>query len=265
MIAAVFAFIKSQPTLIYLFIGSEGSNVTELNRATGKAFNGGGIGTTTVDPNNPRSAGSGGGGTDIRLLNQSLYNRIIVAGGGGGCTEAEGFNVNAGYGGGLVGGDTPTGGKGGTQENAPELNSSFITGSFGEGGSNEGTGNIQYTTGGGGGGWFGGSTGQLGLAGGGAGGSGYVLHANSVKPDGYKLDYPKYYLKLWTIRNGNNKFETCEGELFVNTNEEQGHSGDGCIRITEFQNFPITCLHKQTLKFVLFFILLLLYSYSYKI
>ena len=69
-------------------------------------YNGGGVSYQ------PTIGGSGGGGTDIRLVNgnwndfNSLKSRIMVAGGGGGaCLRGEGYgDGNGGYGGGLTGG-----------------------------------------------------------------------------------------------------------------------------------------------------------------
>ena len=230
------------PTLAYFFIGAEGTSELKNNEVIPKSYNGGGQGSTAkTDPS--RKAGSGGGGTDIRLLNYSLFNRIIVAGGGGGATKASGYNPTPGDGGGLNGFDAPSGAKGGTQESSPR-STSCKQGSFGEGGSNDVTGNVVYTTGGGGGGWFGGSTGKLGAAGGGAGGSGYILHAHSYIPKGYFSGYQNYFLQLYTILDGQSNFTKCVGAYSADLEQELGHSGSGCIRITKYANVGCASIYR---------------------
>ena len=48
--------------------------------------------------------GSGGGASDVRIGQNSVYSRLIVAGGGGGGCYADcGFNGIGGYGGGING------------------------------------------------------------------------------------------------------------------------------------------------------------------
>jgi hypothetical protein len=130
---------------------------------------------------------AGGGASDVRFNGTTLNDRIIVAGGGGGCGWA---GARGGDGGGLTGdkgmGDTlnweysnPSlgGALGGTQTAGGAVgginyNSSCgiqTPGSFGQGGTG-----IGYTAGGGGGGggWYGGGGG--GYADGGGGGSSYI-------------------------------------------------------------------------------------------
>lgn len=67
---------------------------------------------------------SGGGGTDIRIGNDSLYARVIVAGGGGGASGgARSGNSVGGYGGGINGGSVNGNncGTGGTSTRSSEL------------------------------------------------------------------------------------------------------------------------------------------------
>lgn len=168
------------------------------------SFNGGG------SPNSTSSyATAGGGATDIRLDENSLYSRLIVAGGAGSEGRQDSFGGN---GGGLTGnkaswdtyGTTPGPG---TQTESP-YNSSYpeICGGFGYGGSgshvNDGHG------GAGGGGWFGGSGTRPDGASdddeGGCGGSGYVLTETSFKPDGYLLTNPQDYLTDTELVTGGN-------------------------------------------------------------
>lgn len=154
-----------------------------------------------------------GGGTDIRIDDDDLYNRIIVAGGGG---AQGGFTQSTltptyvgGAGGGLVGG-SPTSGNGtnyggGTQTESPS-GSYQITGSFGNGGG------IQYSStsalpGSGGGGWFGGSgtyySSNYDTGKGGAGGSGFVLTSETALISGYKLTYKDALTNATTTVGGN--------------------------------------------------------------
>ena len=65
-------------TKLYLYVGGKGKQCTGSTTAGG--FNGGGAGYG----NSSYICGSGGGGTDIRIGQDSLYARVIVAGGGGG-------------------------------------------------------------------------------------------------------------------------------------------------------------------------------------
>ena len=93
-------------TAVYAYVGGSGNT----GGITG-GFNGGG----------PRATYAGGGGaSDIRIGNDSLYARVIVAGGGGSCGNSSYYG---GYGGGSVGQDAGSGygsiGYGGTQINSP--------------------------------------------------------------------------------------------------------------------------------------------------
>ncbi|EAY07230.1 loricrin, putative [Trichomonas vaginalis G3] len=195
-------FLK-QATNGFLYIGGQGTaNHTEGPQNGG--YNGGGHGHFS----SPSYGSGGGGGTDIRLLSNTLYHRIIVSGGGGGSGFGYAFTKNyyathntGGYGGGDKGADSTTNPSyrgfesyGGNQTNPGGVNlekEKTIPTEFGLGGSNTG-GAGGYSSPGGGGGWYeGGAPGGLGF--GAAGGSGYLLTENSYKPPGYKLG-PDYYL-----------------------------------------------------------------------
>ena len=215
-------------TPVYITIGAKGSEINRKKGFTTSAYNGGGVGYSDHVPSYTRSAGSGGGSTDIRLNQNTYWHRCIVAGGGGGKCEAYGYNVSPGYGGGIEGGASANG-HGGTQENFQTVSGNYGLGSFGEGGSitiEDGT------AGGGGGGWFGGSTGKQGSASGGAGGSGYALHKNSFKPLNYMLNNSIFFFKYWNLYNGQDRIPKCSGEISSQTEYETGHSGSGCARIT---------------------------------
>ena len=181
-------------------------------------FNGGGFASheSTGEPGN-----GGGGATDVRIAQDSLYARIIVAGGGGGSGED---NETGGYGGGETGG-------------AGSGNTSLTQASQTSGGTNSfgfGLGGNTYNGGAGGGGWYGGasrysvssySTGSD--SEGGGGGSGYVYTSSTAKnyPSGCLLN-SSYYLSAAKTIAGNTSFTSPTGS------SETGHSGNGYCRIT---------------------------------
>ena len=177
-----------------VYVGTSGNN---------GGYNGGGTG--------PKY--KGGGATDIRLTD-SLYSRIIVAGGGGGSAGGSG-----GAGGGTSGikgndyGGYSSGASPGTQTNAGSY------GGFGYGGSHIG--------GAGGGGWYGGGAAtELSRTPGGGGGSGYVATTTSSKPSGYLVP-SKYYLEETSLIDGNNMMPSYNGQY-----KTRGNSGDGYAKIT---------------------------------
>ena len=210
----------------HLYTGGQGSS-----SGTNGGFNGGGNGL---------SGGRGGGGaSDIRLISDSLYSRVIVAGGGGGAGVSTSSN-GKGSGGGVKGEEGYTGGTvqtgtnrsgGGGQETAGGIPWSISTaafkGTFGQGGSST----SGYTAGGGGAGWYGGaaaydndsdSDGRNG-----GGGSGYVYTTDTASncPSGWLLN-SEYYLNGAETIIGTQSFTSPTGT------SETGHSGSGYIRIT---------------------------------
>ena len=174
----------------------------------------------------------GGGASDVRIGTDSLYARIIVAGGGG----SDGAStVKGGYGGGTAGGASPSGygygGQGGTQTaggagtNVGDNN----IGSFGKGGIGA---EVSSGFGGsGGGGWYGGSGTTPDSSGdddrGGGGGSGYVYTSSTASsyPSGCLLN-SSYYLTNAITVTGNTAFTSPTGA------SETGHTGNGYVRIT---------------------------------
>lgn len=218
----------TEKTLIYLYSGGAGNT-----GKTAGGFNGGG---------KRQGYNGGGGGSDIRIGTDSLYARVIVAGGGG----SDGNPSKTGmYGGGTTGGSTiqsyGTGGYGGTQTGVSS--SSWQTTSqststtaqsgayagFGFGGN--GIARESGYGGAGGGGWYGGSGAYPDSTSdddrGGGGGSGYMYTASSASyyPSGCLLN-SQYYLENATILAGNTAFTSPTGT------RETGHTGDGYIRIT---------------------------------
>lgn len=222
----------SENTQIYCYVGGQGSCVSTAQGGGG--FNGGGGNGQSTNYSDP---GGGGGGTDIRIGQDSLYARVIVAGGGsgndGGYYSNMGTSGNAyGYGGGEQGG--PEANYNGSlssyyagQTSSGTVNfsngGSGTTGSFGVGGN--GTTNSSYKGSGGGGGWYGGVGSCYGGRGG--GGSGYVYTSSSAGnyPSGCLLT-DAYYLEDAATIAGNVSFLSPTGTT------ETGHSGNGYIKIT---------------------------------
>lgn len=199
-------------TTLYVYVGGSGNT-----GKTNGGFNGGG----------KRSTYNGGGGaTDIRVGTDSLYARVIVAGGGGsdGATNKNGM-----YGGGETGGTATqnygSGGGGGTQT-AGGTGGNSNPGTFGQGG--EGKAASNGFAGAGGGGWYGGGGSYPDGSGdddrGGGGGSGFVWTGQNA-PSGYLLG-SAYYLTNASTKAGNTSFTAPGGA------SETGHSGDGYARIT---------------------------------
>lgn len=209
-------------TTLYVYVGGSGAS---------GGFNGGGIRSNDY--------AGGGGGTDFRIETDSLYSRVIVAGGGGsdGATSKTGM-----YGGGETGGSTTesygTGGYGGTQTGNTWLttttSTSTTTSSAAYAGFGFGGNGIYASSGyggAGGGGWYGGSGSVADSSSdddrGGGGGSGYVYTIDTAVnyPDGCLLDSSYYMIDAETIA-GNEIFLSPDGE------EETGHTGDGYARLT---------------------------------
>ena len=213
-------------TDIFVYVGGQDTNTGSYS--TG-GFNGGG------------SGGYGGGGaSDVRLGTDSLYARVIVAGGGGGY----GSYGTGGVGGGTSGGDgdgysTYCAGKGATQTTAGEGASGIQyagnSGSFGSGGASYNS----ASCGGGGGGWYGGGgsgynrsnkRNRYGSAG---GGSGYVYTSDTASnyPSGCLLDSTHYLTDASTV-DGSTSITSPTGTT------ETGHAGNGYVRITVIPTAP---------------------------
>ena len=216
---------------IYVYVGCQGSaHNTTTGGVSAGGFNGGGSAKTVGFSSTYSYVTGGGGASDIRIGQDSLYARVIVAGGGSGSS-----NANSGY----YGGGTTAGygvsGYGATSTSAG------TNGSFGVGASaNPRSTNYKYASPGGGGGWYGGgssgtkysdSTDYRTYTG---GGSGYVYTSSTASnyPSGNKLN-SNYYLTDTKIYDGNTTFENKDGKL------EKGHSGDGFVRISQIIIYSI--------------------------
>lgn len=200
-----------------LFIYSGGSGNTG---GTSGGFNGGG---------KRNSYNGGGGASDIRIGQDSLYARVIVAGGGGSCGAS---SKTGGYGGGETAGAATdgygSGGGAGTQTTGGSGGSSN-SGTFGVGG--EGLYRKSGYGGAGGGGWYGGGGTYPDSSGdddrGGGGGSGYVYTSATATnyPTGCLLN-SAHYLTDTQIIAGNTSMPSTSGST------ETGHQGNGFVRIT---------------------------------
>lgn len=209
----------SKTQKVYIYSGGKGqtkSNTGSYSTVNG-GFNGGGSNYTYG------SGGSGGGGSDIRIGTDSLYARVIVAGGGSGT----GWTIKGAAGGGESGLSNYNSSSCGTQKNGgstytPGQNGTVTVGSFGIGGN--GSGSSEGGSGGGGG-WYGG--GGAGYTGGSGGGSGYVYTSTTASnyPSGCLLNSSYYLTEAQTI-TGNQSFPSPTGST------ETGHSGNGYVRIT---------------------------------
>ena len=187
-------------TTLYVCVGGQPQTVTTTKTAVPGGFNGGGNGFNRDYSSTYTYGQAGGGATDIRIGQNSLYARVIVAGGGSGSN-----NRTSGYAGGGTSGVTGQSGYAGTQTSAG------TGGSFGQGGSASTSGNnYKYGASGGGGGFYGGgaiasysnSTNYDKYTG---GGSGYVYTSSTASsyPSGCLLN-STYYLTASSTTQGTN-------------------------------------------------------------
>ena len=184
-------------TTLYVCVGGQPQTVTTTKTAVPGGFNGGGNGFNRDYSSTYTYGQAGGGATDIRIGQNSLYARVIVAGGGSGSN-----NRTSGYAGGGTSGVTGQSGYAGTQTSAGS------GGSFGQGGSATTSGNnYKYGASGGGGGFYGGGAGSSysdstnydKYSG---GGSGYVYTSSTASsyPSGCLLNSNNYLLKASTTQ-----------------------------------------------------------------
>lgn len=235
----------TENTTIFIYVGGQGTYSTTSGSFVSGGFNGGGSAGS-------RYGGSGGGASDIRVGNDSLYARVIVAGGGGGAWGYK--NYNGGIGGGTSGGQgtgyssSRLAGAGtqsaGGSGNGYSSNYYGSDGTFGIGGNGSSVSSSYNRSSGGGGGWYGGggsgyrsSSSYYEQGGGGAGGgSGYVYTSSTASnyPEGCLLTDVYYLADAQTI-DGSTSFPSSSGET------ETGHQGNGYISITiiEVNSFSI--------------------------
>lgn len=220
-----------ESTVLYIQVGGHPASVGDDGVVVPGGYNGGGNGYNRYYNDTATYGQGGGGGTDIRIGQDSLYARVIVAGGGGG-SASNGDERAKKYGGGLDGGSekstcqahqTPTTGS-----------SNFNFGTFGQGGAADTIGSkYKYGSGGGGGGWYGGaasneySDSNTSLKTYNGGGSGYVYTADTAAnyPSGCLLNASYYLTDAQTIA-GNESFP------LSNSGTGKGYIGNGYARIT---------------------------------
>lgn len=217
--------LTERSNTLYVYTGSQPASSDEA--LVNGGFNGGGKAKPHKSGLTSTYAQAGGGGTDIRIGQDSLYARVIVAGGGGGSASVDAATTK--YGGGLTGG-SPTSGYEATQTAAG------TAGAFGQG-ADANTGSGYSASGGGGGGWYGGgaqasSSNSTATRNQNGGGSGYVytLSTASNYPSGCLLN-EAYYLTEAETYAGNTEFSSTLGR----TDTEVGHSGNGYARITAIE------------------------------
>lgn len=213
----------SKTQKVYIYSGGKGqtkSNTGSYSTVNG-GFNGGGSNYTCG------SGGSGGGGSDIRIGTDSLYARVIVAGGGSGT----GWTIKGAAGGGILGLSNYNSSYNSTQTAGgiaytSAYNIMPTAGTFGIGGN--GSGSSEGGSGGGGG-WYGG--GGAGYTGGSSGGSGYVYTSVTASnyPNGCLLNSSYYLSNAQTIA-GDQSFPAPSGST------ETGHSGNGHVKITKLSD-----------------------------
>lgn len=222
--------------LVYIYSGGAGLIGVGSSIQSG-GFNGGGNGAYN-------GAGSGGGASDIRIGQDNLYARLIVAGAGGGAGYYDSDEKGGAGGGtsGLKGGGYSStynhGGGPGTQTSGGATDGSSYdgyAGEFGIGGNANQRESSYSRSGGGGAGWYGGggagvynsSSNYKRYVGGGGGGSGYVYTEATAAnyPFGCLLTSAYYLTDAQTIA-GDQSFASPDGAA------ETGHAGDGYVRIT---------------------------------
>lgn len=199
---------------IYVYVGGSGNT----GGAAG-GFNGGGSKTTYP---------GGGGATDIRVNGNTLYNRIIVAGGGG----SDGAATFPGKAGGGLEGISATeaasycsGGEGATQTTAGTRGDFGLGGSGGYNAAGWGGGGFG---GAGGGGWYGGGGANPDRSDddrGGGGGSGFVYDGTNTVPTGYDVG-THVLTNAKTLDGTSNEIPTYDG-----TGTMTGNRGDGYARV----------------------------------
>ena len=246
---------------LFVYVGEKGK---QLNLPS---FNGGGAG---------RVGFSGGGASDIRLIAgeysdiKSLESRIIVAAGGGGFDsykESSQFRTYGEYShaGGLTGGKGPikcsgseeelTLAQGGNQTHGGQRGYGTedihepdrANGHFGIGGSS-----VNSHSGGGGGGYYGGGSGgtSYSVTGSGGGGSSFVSGYFECVCRNHSLynesiHYSNIAFRSIIMENGLSTFKSPEGI------QEEGHLGDGFVRITVLQLFSKQYFSIKSFLFIL--------------
>lgn len=229
--------------VLYIYSGGQPVTNGSTRVQTTGGFNGGGKGYNRYYSGTYTYGQGGGGASDIRLGKDSLYARVLVAGGGAGSASAN-MAAQEHAGGGPFG---QTARKG--YEAKPTA--AGTGGSFGQGGSATTSGNnYKYGSGGGGGGWYGGgastnySDSDTQTRRQHSGGSGYVFTSETASyyPDGCLLTEEDYLLDALTIGGGSRIPAYADGTPTI------GNSGNGYCRITVINyNYIKDSVYKNSL------------------
>ena len=208
--------------LTKLFVEVGGSGILATGNQVQGGYNGGGYSGLAGDS----KYGTGGGATDIRIENDDLLSRVIVAGGGSGSGWYRGKYTcvgKGGYGGGLTAG-------------SGNINCSNHSSSVSSNIASQTMRTLTCSSWcGGGGGWANGAWGG-GYGASGGGGSGFVFTPLSTVPNNFKLK-PKHMLKRAKTLDKTTGFSSPFGMY------EYGHVGHGFARITIISNtlYTIRC------------------------
>lgn len=228
-----------EPMTLYLYAGGQPSPVTTSTDPTVGGFNGGGVGEYTTYNGTTTYAQSGGGASDIRIGSDSLYARVIVAGGGGGASNR--FNaLTTRYGGGLTAGAYDSTYQA-TQTSGYQ---------FGVGASSKDVGNYKFVNAASGGGWYGGNA-SINYSDStqydsyNSGGSGYVYTEETASnyPSGCLLN-SSYYLSDAKTIAGNMSIP--DPNDFSQTTT--GRLGNGYITISKVEERPGEWVDEITLE-----------------
>lgn len=221
-----------EDTILHCVPGQQPPTVTTDKSIVPGGYNGGGNGANRYWQETYTYGQGGGGGSDIRIGQNSLYSRVIVAGGGGGSASngtSQSYELETKGGGGLTGSCAYNGYIG---HQTPSSNN----GSFGQGANAYSERlNYKYGSGGGGGGWYGGGAVQSAddndttLREKNGGGSGYVYTESTASnyPSGCLLNSDYYLTDAATMGIGET-FPNYNG----NGNTTMGNQGHGACRIT---------------------------------
>ena len=237
-------------TNAFAYIGGKGTYGTTINKG---GYNGGGSANINY------ASASGGGATDLRIEENDVYHRVIVAGGGGGTDntkENDGRGGSGGY---------PEG-QGYWVDNSYHSNplaSQLYGFSFGIGESAGPKTNHPNSTSsshtddiaGARGGWFGGFI-SGNINGGGGGGSSFILTKTAQIPLGIIKQYDSRYNEI--LSQGEYAFD--HNSQYVMTNMQFANgiwAGNGQIRITVLSIYILTCKTQIFRNFFLFTLILI--------
>ena len=233
---------------LFVFLG--GQEMPPGDKSGYGGYNGGGNCTKFGKMNSYYRQSGGSGATDIRIIENDIKSRIMVAGGSGG-GSCDLYKISGGHGGGLIGGDgtylitSPnTGyGKGGTQD---EGGKGYLDGSLFEGAS---TTPASYSdcVGAGGGGYYGGGSGyDEGESATGGGGSSYISGYKDCKKHASNIVFRKA-----VMIPGNESMPQPNG------NAKNGYIGQGVARITFLSSFNTCKLKNRSILCVFTYILII--------